>query len=363
MLVVLGIGDPDSDGLLGGSGLALGYLFGALLVFAGAFRLYLSREAAWRGSCPGLQRVLDAPSLAAVAYGEIASSHLLRARRRRALRARLHPLGAAARRPALPARRALVRRGDGGDAGDRAARATFVRRAFNDHAGFLTGWVLFLDYLIVIALAALFVPHYLGHAVGWDWLTDSPWDIVVGIGVIVGDRRRAARPPARASTGVRSRSLRSTLAAQLLLIVLGLPLLFSLDDLTTGTDLGTAPTWSSIAFALPLAMLAYTGLETVANLAAETREPGRTLPRSLFVGIGAVGRDLVPDRDRRALGVPGASRPRRPGGCASDLGTEWLRAPLVGIAAAFGGELPAPVVDALRVFVGVTRRARSSSRS
>ena len=29
-------------------------------------------------------------------------------------------------------------------------------------------------------------------------------------------------------------------------------------------------------------MLAYTGLETVANLAEETREPGKTLPRSLF---------------------------------------------------------------------------------
>ena len=32
----------------------------------------------------------------------------------------------------------------------------------------------------------------------------------------------------------------------------------------------------------------------------------------------------------------------------------WLRAPLVGLAAGFGGELPAPVVDALRIFVGVT---------
>ena len=42
--------------------------------------------------------------------------------------------------------------------------ATFVRRAFNDLAGFLTGWVLFLDYLIVIALSALFVPHYLAGA-------------------------------------------------------------------------------------------------------------------------------------------------------------------------------------------------------
>ena len=40
--------------------------------------------------------------------------------------------------------------------------ATFVRRAFSDPLGFVTGWVLFLDYLVVIALAALFVPHYLG---------------------------------------------------------------------------------------------------------------------------------------------------------------------------------------------------------
>ncbi len=47
--------------------------------------------------------------------------------------------------------------------------ATFVRRAFNDPLGFLAGWVLFLDFLIVIAIAGLFVPHYLGHALGWDW--------------------------------------------------------------------------------------------------------------------------------------------------------------------------------------------------
>ena len=35
-------------------------------------------------------------------------------------------------------------------------------------------------------------------------------------------------------------------------------------------------------------MLAYTGLETVANLAEETRRPGVQLPKSLFAGIGAV---------------------------------------------------------------------------
>ena len=40
--------------------------------------------------------------------------------------------------------------------------ATFVRRAFNDPPASSPGGCCFLDYLIVIALAALFVPHYLG---------------------------------------------------------------------------------------------------------------------------------------------------------------------------------------------------------
>src|SRR5919204_4701516 len=63
--------------------------------------------------------------------------------------------------------------------------ATFVRRAFNDPAGFAVGWALFLDYLIVIALAALFSAHYLGHALGWHAATTGPWDLVLGVGAIL----------------------------------------------------------------------------------------------------------------------------------------------------------------------------------
>jgi APA family basic amino acid/polyamine antiporter len=137
-----------------------------------------------------------------------------------------------------------------------------------------------------------------------------------------------------------------TFVGQLLLIVLGLPLLFSLDNLSKGTDLGTAPTWSAIAFAIPVAMLAYTGLETVANLAAETREPGRTLPRSLFVGIG--GAVLV------SFLIALVALSAYPADPETALGTRWLRAPLVGVADAFSGELPDGVVDALRVFIGLT---------
>ena len=301
---------------------------------------------------PGLERVLDVPSLAAVAYGEIASS-LYFALGVVALFALgftpwvLLAVGLLFLIVALSYAEGTSAIPEPGGA------ATFVRRAFNDPAGFLTGWALILDYLIVMALAGLFVPHYVGHAIGWDGLTDEPWDTVLGVVVILG---------VAASRLVRRTSLYRTaiviagfaLATHLLLLVLGFAFLFSTDALSKGVDLGTAPTWGAIAFALPLAMLAYTGLETVANLAAETREPGRTLPRSLFSGIGLVVAVSF------LIGLIAISAyPAHPdsggvGGYASDLGTEWLRAPLMGIVAALDGHLPALVADALRVSVGAT---------
>ena len=96
-------------------------------------------------------------------------------------------------------------------------------------------------------------------------------------------------------------------------------------------------------------MLAYTGLETVANLAAETREPGKTLPRSLFAGLGAVGRGLRLDRRSVGLSAYPARERRRPRSA-----TDWLRAPLVGIVVALDAALPAGLVDVLRVVVGLT---------
>ena len=69
--------------------------------------------------------------------------------------------------------------------------ATFVRRAANDLAGFMTGWVLFLDYLIVIALSALFVPHYLAAALPGQRARAEP----------VGRRRRRRRDRLSAGSG------------------------------------------------------------------------------------------------------------------------------------------------------------------
>jgi APA family basic amino acid/polyamine antiporter len=294
---------------------------------------------------PGLQRVLDAPALFSVAYGEIASSIYV------ALGIiALHALGLTPEVLALVGVIFLVvslSYAEGTTAiPETGGAATFVRRAFNDLVGFLTGWALFLDYLIVIALSALFMPHYLGAALNWQSLEHNPWDVVVGVSVIFGIALvRLVRRSAFYRYGIVVAVL--DLVTQVLLVVLGFAFLFSGEALSHGVSLGSHPTWHQIAFALPLAMLAYTGLETVANLAEETREPGRDLPRSLFSGIGLVVVIYV------CIALVALSAFPAQGGT-TGLGTDWLRAPLMGIVDELGTHLPNGLDTALRMYVGLT---------
>jgi APA family basic amino acid/polyamine antiporter len=294
---------------------------------------------------PRLQRVLDAPALASVAYGEIASSIYF------ALGiVAAHALGFTPLVLALVGLLFLLvslSYAEGTTSiRETGGAATFVRIAFNDLVGFLTGWALFLDYLIVIALSALFLPHYLGTALHVDALSDEPWDVVVGVGVIaLTSVARVFRRPAVHVVGIVVPVL--DVLTQLLLVGIGLAVLFSPHALTRGTSLGTAPSWHAIAFSLPLAMLAYTGLETVANYAEEVRRPGRDLPRSLFSAIGVVVVIYV------LIAVVALSAfPVREGSTA--LGTTWLHAPLVGIVSAFHGHLADWFQSVLRGSVGVT---------
>ena len=145
------------------------------------------------------------------------------------------------------------------------------------------------------------------------------------------------------------------LVTQLLLVVLGVALLWSPDALTKGVSLGTSPSWHQIVFAFPLAMLAYTGLETVANLAEETRRPGVQLPKSLFAGIGAVVAVYV------AIAFVGLMAfPVRDG--ATELGTTWAGAPLMGIVAALDPHLPEWLHVPLRVLRRHLRRVHPAAR-
>jgi APA family basic amino acid/polyamine antiporter len=293
----------------------------------------------------GFERVLDAPSLFAVAYGEIASSLYIALGIVAAEALGLTPLVLLATGGLFLVVSLSYAEGTAAIP-ETGGAATFVRRAFNDLAGFITGWALFLDFLIVMALSAVFVPHYLGAALSAPSLRQSPWDAVIGCGVIAVVCGIRLVRHTRLHTGALGIALLD-LVVQGVLVVLGVAFLLSPETLVHGLGFASGQDWGDVAFALPLAMLAYTGLETAANLAEEAREPGRTLPRSLFTAIGLV---VVVTVLIAAVGL--SAYPVENGETA--LGTQWLEAPLVGIAAAFDGSLPSFLVDALRVAVGIS---------
>jgi APA family basic amino acid/polyamine antiporter len=286
--------------------------------------------------------VLDAPALFSIAYGEIASSiyfalGIIATNAHGLTPAVLLLVGAIFLVVSLSYAEGTAAIRETGGA------ATFVRLAFNDLVGFVTGWALFLDYLIVIALSAVFMPHYVAGA--FFTKIHRPWDVVAGCFVIAAIAVLRLVRRARLHAWALIVAL-VDLGTQLLLIALGLALLFSPHALTAGTSLGSQPSWHDIAFAIPLAMLAYTGLETIANLAEEARRPGRDLPRSLFSAIGLVVLIYV------VIAVVALSA--FPAAHGTQLGSNWLRSPLMGIVSRIRQHVPDAIGAPLQVYVGLS---------
>ena len=298
---------------------------------------------------PGLVRSLTGGSLASVAYGEVGSSIYFALGIVALFALGLTPwvllvAGAIFMLVSLSYAEGTAAIPETGGA------AMLARRAFNDPIGFLTGWALLLDYTIVIALAALFTPHYFGHAVGWLRLTRHPWDVVAAVFIILAiTLLRLIRRPGLYKIAIVVAAV--AFVTDVILIVLGFAFLFTPSDLGKGAHPGVAPTWHALAYALPVAMLAYTGLETLANLAQEAREPGKTMPRSLFGGLGAA---VIVSVLIGVVGVAAFPAVTGPNAVTTALGSDWIHAPLVGIVAAFNGHMPAFLVDVLRVMVGLT---------
>ena len=291
----------------------------------------------------GFERVLGARDLFAVAYGEIGSSIYFALGIVVAAALGLTPLvllgtGVLFLLVALSYAEGAIALPETGGA------ETFTRRAFNDLTGFVTGWALILDYLIVIALSAISVPHYLGVALGAETLRQSPWDIVVAAFVIAGIAIARLIRHARIHTGLVAIAVLD-FAVQGTLVVLGTVALFDHQVLVDGFSLATGQSWHDVLFAIPLAMLAYTGLETVANYAQEVEDPKRDLPRGMFVGIGLVVVLTVAIASIAVSAFPAVDGK-------SGLSEDWLAAPMAGVVAALDGELPGAIVDVFRTMIG-----------
>ncbi len=157
--------------------------------------------------------------------------------------------------------------------------SSFARHAFNEFWSFFAAWGQMLNYIITIAISAFFVPHYLG-GLFWPALRHAPGDVIFGIAVVVllsalnvvGVREAARLNIVLAVTDF---------ATQLLLVLVGAVLVFSPHTLLHNIHLGVAPSWHDFLLAIPIGMIAYTGIETISNMAEEAADETRTVPQAI----------------------------------------------------------------------------------
>ena len=136
-----------------------------------------------------------------------------------------------------------------------------------------------LNYTITIAISAFFVPHYLG-GLFWPALQHSPGDIFFGI-VVIGVLSAINVVGVKESAGVNVALAVTDFLTQLLLVVAGLFLVFSPETLIDNVHLGIAPTWNDFLVAIPIGMIAYTGIETISNMAEEAKRGAQDLPAAI----------------------------------------------------------------------------------
>ena len=231
-----------------------------------------------------MERVLGTPALFATAYGNVGSSIYYALGLTAVYALGLTPLVFVVAGVVFAATAATYAEGTARfpEAG---GSASFARHAFDELLSFIAGWSQMLVYVVTVAVSAFFVPHYL--SIFWEPLNTNPWDIVVGaivIVILVSLNVVGVQEATKLSISLAVVDF----ATQVLLVIVGFALVLSPQTLVDNIHWGVAPTWSNLAIAIPVAMLAYTGVETVSNLAEEARDPVRTVPNSYKLVAGAV---------------------------------------------------------------------------
>jgi len=224
--------------------------------------------------------------------------------------------------------------------------SSFARHAFNETVSFVAAWGQMLNYVITVAISAYFVPHYL--AVFWRPLHHGPGDVVLGAILIVGLavlNIRGSQESARLNLVLAI----ADLATQVVLVGIGIVLVLSPAALVDNVHLGVAPTWSDFALGIAVGMIAYTGIETISNMAEEAKDAARTVPRSVMFTVAAVlGLYLlIPIVALSAMPVTQDAA----GHYVTALGKEFANDPILGIVENLG--LSGGLTEVLRFYVGV----------
>lgn len=227
----------------------------------------------------GLQRVLGVNALFSTAYGNVGSSIYYALGLVAALALGLTPIvfiiaGALFYCTATTYAEATAMYPEAGGA------SLFVRRALNEFWSFFTAWAQMLNYVITVAISAFFAAGYFGGVTFEFFRT--------GVGAILFAAVLVALLAAVNVRGVSDAvNVNVVLAvidflSQVAIVCLGVFLVLNPESLVDGISLlGTAPTWSDFLLAIPVGTVAYTGIETVANMAGEARDEKTTIPAAI----------------------------------------------------------------------------------
>ncbi len=243
------------------------------------------------GRAAKLPRTLGAPALFAASYGNVGSSIYYALGVTAAFALGLTPLALIL--AGLIFVSTALNYAEGSAALPHAGGSSqFARRAFNAPIGFLVGWVQLLNYTATVSISAYFAISYLGVFGKYFWLfgefrSSEPWHIgatIVLIGLllvvnVIGIQESSALNLVLAMTD---------LVTQFALVILGLIFLLNIRTVINNVHLGVAPTWGNFLASISIAMVTYTGIETISNMSEEVKNPGRSVPRATFAVIAAV---------------------------------------------------------------------------
>ncbi len=229
---------------------------------------------------------------------------------------------------------------------ERGGSSTFARHAFNELIAFIAGWAILIDYLIVIALAAISVPHYLEPISGS--FSQPGWEIGIAALVIVAAcGLNIFNVTGRGQGRTLALLALADFALQVTVIVVGVLAVWHPDRLTAQLNLFTDPNFTDIVYALVVAMLAYAGIEAASDLAPDIEVEPRDLKR--IVSLGAIAVPLVYAL-MAAIALMALPVIAGPDGPQTALGQEFVEEPVLGVVSAFH---PAWVADSMRWMVAL----------
>ncbi len=161
--------------------------------------------------------------------------------------------------------------------------ATFSRYAFNDLISFIAGWGLLLDYIVTIAISAFTIPPYIRHLLHFPDTVFVQTTATIGIIAflyilnVIGVKHSGRFSLILAIV---------TILSQLFVIVIAAILLLNLPFIISHLRIGVlgvdwSPSWWEFLKGTAMAMVAYTGIESISQLAAETKKPAVAIPKAI----------------------------------------------------------------------------------